>query len=280
MFRPQSMSAQIPEYKFIIIRIAAITILTAALFAATSSAQIIPNRYVLTLRDAPVSARFSSHTALASDQALVYRRQVEDTQAAVKSQLAARNFTVTGSVSVLQNLIFVTALPNRVSELQSIPGVISVQPMRRFKPALNRAGQILNAPTAWNNVGGQSNAGAGIKIAIIDSGIDQNHPAFQDSSLSIPAGFPKCTVGHPEDCAYTNNKVIVARSYVRLLSAGSNPHNNAADDLPDDYSPRDRDGHGTAVASVAAAAPTITPASSAAPARPSSRSRSGRARAN
>ena len=52
------------------------------------------------------------------------------------------------------------------------------------------------------------------------------------------------------------NKVIVARSYTRLVAAGSNPTNPAADSRPDDYSPRDREGHGTAIASVIAANPT------------------------
>ena len=89
-----------------------------------------------------------------------------------------------------------------------------------------------------------------MKIAILDTGIDQTHPAFQDSSLAMPKGFPICTKGHPEDCAYTNNKVIVARSYVRMIAAGTGP----ADSSPDDFSPRDRQGHGTAVASAAAAA--------------------------
>ena len=84
---------------------------------------------------------------------------------------------------------------------------------------MDRAAGLVNAQTAWSAVGGASNAGAGIRIGIIDSGIDQNHPGFQDSSLTPPAGFPKCTDGHPEDCAYTNKKVIVARSYVRLTAA-------------------------------------------------------------
>lgn len=95
-----------------------------------------------------------------------------------------------------------------------------------------------------------------MKVGILDYGIDQTHPALQDSSLSMPKGYPICTDGHPEDCAYTTNKVIVARSYTRLVAAGSNPSNPAADSRPDDYSPRDREGHGTAIASVIAANPT------------------------
>lgn len=236
--------------------------------SAAISAQIIPNRYVLMLEDPPVSAKFSSRADLQGAEAMAYRKQIEDKQAAMKNELESRDFKVTGSVSVLLNAVFVAAPASRVDELRSIPGVVAVRPMRRFKPLLNRATQLMNAPAAWATVGGMTNAGMGIKIGILDSGIDLNHPVFQDSSLPMPAGFPICTTivpdtGLPVPCStslYTSNKVIVARSYVGLLSAGSNPSNPALDDLPDDYSPRDHDGHGTGVASSAAAVPTVLPA--------------------
>jgi uncharacterized protein (TIGR03437 family) len=222
-------------------------------------AQFIPNQYILLLEDAPVSARFASREQMRTAAAVGYRQQVETKQAAVKRELAARNIGVLGSVSVLANDIFVSAPASRVAELQSIPGVTGVRPVRRFKKALNRATQLMNATAAWNAVGGMSNGGKGIKIAILDSGIDQTHPAFQDSSLPMPPGFPLCS-GSTDACSYTTNKVIVARSYVRMLAAGSNPSNPALDSMPDDFSPRDRDGHGTAVASCAAANSTATPA--------------------
>jgi uncharacterized protein (TIGR03437 family) len=185
--------------------------------------------------------------------AVAYRQEVETRQQAVLSQLRARNFQVTGSVSTLLNAIFVTTTPDRVAELQAIPGVTGVRILAPVERHLNKAVQLSNAPTAWNVVGGQQNAGAGMKIAILDTGIDQTHPAFQDSSLTVPKGFPKCNV--QSDCDnFTNNKVIVARSYVPQIVQGniSNPSNPAADSMPDDYSARDRVGHGTAVASAAA----------------------------
>jgi minor extracellular serine protease Vpr len=113
---------------------------------------------------------------------------------------------------------------------------------------------VMNAPAAWAALGGIDNAGAGMKIGIIDTGIDQNHPALSDPTLPIPTGFPICTTGHPEDCAFTNHKVIVARSYIRQLALEfvADPKNPAAQSQPDDYTPRDRFGHGTAVASTAA----------------------------
>ena len=106
--------------------------------------------------------------------------------------------------------------------------------------------------------GRRGEAGAGVKIAVIDTGIDQAHPAFQDNSLSIPSGFPKCNAA--SDCSsFTNNKVIVARSYVAQLAAGFGL-NPAATSRPDDYSARDLDGHGTAVAMCAAGETNTGPA--------------------
>ncbi len=211
-------------------------------------AQIAPNRYALILEDPPVSSRISSRQELQSASARTQGQQIAARQQTLRTSLASRKIQVTGSADTLLNAVFVVAPKDRVPELSALSGVKAVVPLRRYRMKLNRATQLVNAPNAWSALGGIANAGKGIKIAILDSGIDQNHPAFQDSSLSMPSGYPLCTTG---DCAYTNSKVIVARSYVRQLAAGS-ASNPAADSRPDDYSARDHDGHGTAVASVAA----------------------------
>jgi len=49
--------------------------------------------------------------------------------------------------------------------------------------------------------------GAGIKIGIIDDGVDQAHPFFDPTGYAMPAGFPKGQV------AFTTAKVIVARAF-------------------------------------------------------------------
>jgi minor extracellular serine protease Vpr len=214
---------------------------------------LVPNRYTVLLSDQPVGSRFASREDMQAPAADVYRQQIKTRQASLKSEIESRGMRVTGSVTDLLNALFVTATPDKVAQLRSLPGVRSVTQMRRFKPMLNRAITNMNGTIAWNAVGGASNAGAGIKIGIIDSGIDQTHPAFQDPSLTMPAGFPKCTTGYPADCAYTNNKVIVARSYIRQTAVeGTTASDQAQYSQPDDYSPRDRFGHGTATAACAA----------------------------
>jgi subtilisin family serine protease len=69
---------------------------------------------------------------------------------------------------------------------------------------------IISAIAAWSENGGSAaTAGAGVKVAIIDSGIDITHPCFSD------AGYPPATriYDSPADAAFTNNKVIAAKVF-------------------------------------------------------------------
>ncbi len=209
----------------------------------------VSNRYALVLEDPPVSRFYRARETMFSATASAYRQQIRARHAALRAEIASRGLIVTGEVDTLLNAIFVAAPKERAAELAGLPGVSNVLPLRYYKLDLNRAVTLVDASGAWDALGGVANAGLGIKIAILDTGIDQTHPAFQDPGLTAPAGYPICS---GTDCAFTSNKVIVARSYVKMLAAGTSSANPAADSRPDDISPRDRTGHGTAVASVAA----------------------------
>ncbi len=94
--------------------------------------------------------------------------------------------------------------------LRAGPGVTSVEPSLTYAPTMNRSVGVINASAAWSAVGGVANAGAGIKIGVLDTGIDQTHPFLTDNSLTPPAGFPKFDPGNQQ---FTSRKVIVARVY-------------------------------------------------------------------
>jgi minor extracellular serine protease Vpr len=250
-------------------------VLIALQFSVAGWSKDLP-RYALILSDpAPIKARAEGGQAAVE----AARTKVLAAQAAVASELKARGVRITGASHTLLNAIFVAAEPDVAAQLTSIDGVIQVARLGRFHLNLDHAVQLINVAAAYSLIGGASNAGAGIKIGMIDTGITATHPAFQDSSLTPPAGFPICAVnfgtvtpqwvdctatdatkGFPIcpsllNCAYTNNKVIVARSYVPLLNSG-----DAATSTPDDYSPRDRVGHGTATAMAAAGVTNTGPA--------------------
>ena len=64
---------------------------------------------------------------------------------------------------------------------------------------------LVDALDAWAQVGGPANAGKGVKVAVVDSGIDVTHPCFDDT------GYP--AVKQLGDTRYTNNKVIAAKVF-------------------------------------------------------------------
>jgi subtilisin family serine protease len=79
--------------------------------------------------------------------------------------------------------------------------------------------------------------GAGIKIGIIDDGVDQRHRFFDPTGYAAPAGYPRGQL------AYTTAKVIVARSFP---PPGATWRHAAKPFDPE------QSGHGTHVAGIAA----------------------------
>lgn len=227
--------------------------LAALLFLAVSLASPAgrASRYALLLEDAPLAAQAKGKVAINA----AVRDKLAAKHQTLRASLTQRGFRVTLSDPLLSNAIFVQAPDNAEAELRQMPGVAFVERLTPLKPHLNKALDLTNVPAAWSSVNGEQNAGAGTKIAVIDTGIDQTHPGFADSGLNYPPGFPKCSEARG-DCAYVNRKVIVARSYVDMLVGGDKPEFSR----PDDVSPRDRVGHGTAVAMIAAGVRNSGPA--------------------
>ncbi len=244
---PSNDRAGAPVKRFMLRVLLSLAFLCLLVSSAFSLPPAEVGRYALILQDPPVAQTLTAAGVQATPQSFLARgprQALLAKQSALRDALEARNFHVYTAMQHLLNAVFVTARPDQVNELKAMPGVIGVVPVRRYKPLLNRAVQLVNGPAAWDLLGGVGNAGLGSKIAILDTGIDNTHPAFQDPSLPVPAKFPIC---QPSDCQFTNNKIIVARSYTNLL-VGTDP----ASSRPDDYSARDLIGHGTAIASVAA----------------------------
>lgn len=219
-------------------QISLLAILLAA--AAWGFAQRVPGRYIVELEGPPAAqaAGWNERGARWSREALAQRERVREQQRQVRARLEQRQARVLDSTDTVANTLFVEIPESEAAVLAATPGVKRVHPVRLFKRVLDRAAVLHRVVEAWNRVG-YERAGEGVKIAIVDSGIDVEHPAFQDHTMTPPAGYP--LANDFADLQLTNGKVIVARSYVYLL-ANRDP----------DWSARDRVGHGTALASAAA----------------------------
>ena len=93
---------------------------------------------------------------------------------------------------------------SQLARLESMRGV-TVWPSVTYHEQLDRTPQLIGAPEVWGPT--LATAGQGMKIGIIDDGLDQTHIFFSPAGFSYPAGFPK---GNTE---YTTPKVIVARAF-------------------------------------------------------------------
>lgn len=144
-------------------------------------------------------------------------------------------FEMLGACSYLLNGVFVKASPEAVASLQSDPDVLGATPARERHLFIDSVPAVVRAEAFWQAVGGVENAGDGIKIGIIDSGVHHDHAMFRGEGFSAPADFPKGSV------AFTNGKVIAARSYHHLFP---NPQS--------DQTPADERSHGSRVAGIAA----------------------------
>ncbi len=216
--------------------IAVVLTLAPVLIAGT-----IPGRYIVELETEPVVehvARQATRSRLGGSEAASHRLRVRAEQQSVRQQLEAHQATVRDSVETVANALFVEMSgADAARQLAALPGVKRVTPVRQVYMNLDRAAVLHKVAEAWSRIG-DDKAGAGIKVAIIDSGIQSSHDAFKDTSLTVPEGFPR--YNRASDIAYTNSKVIVARSYVQML------------DFDPDISAMDHVGHGTALAMAAA----------------------------
>lgn len=124
-------------------------------------------------------------------------------QDAVESQLAPYQARVIGRMSRLVNALRVLVPESQIPALSSVPGVTRVQRAHHYRPSVSGSIPWVGAPSAWSSPGAL--LGDGIRIAIIDSGIDYTHAAFggagttsaydaNDSTVVEPGSFPTAKV--------------------------------------------------------------------------------------
>jgi minor extracellular serine protease Vpr len=150
-----------------------------------------------------------------------YRAQLIAKRNEFKSWLRANapRARVTSEYDVSLNAVAVQLNGASLATIAAAPMVQKAEYNVLYHPSMSESYKIINASGAWTTAGGRANAGAGIKIGDIDTGIDNTHPFFDPTGFSYPPGFPKCdaadSASHHEDqdCKYVSEKVIVAKVF-------------------------------------------------------------------
>jgi subtilisin family serine protease len=143
---------------------------------------------------------------------------------------------VTGEFDISLNAVAIKLNGESLANIAAAPQVVRAQYQGIYYP--NVTGDpdldLIKAVEAWTAAGGgppAPNAGDGVKVAVVDTGIDATHPCFSD------AGYPART--QLGDTGFTNNKVIAAKVF-----------NNKATGRK--YTPEALQEHGTHVAGTVA----------------------------
>jgi subtilisin family serine protease len=176
--------------------------------------------------------------------ALVQRQQADfDTHA------AALGFRSIRHLAHVANIVVVEGAPGSEATLRGLPNVKRVARERVYHANFDASIALHQIDSAWAAIPGATYnpanpsagvwnpAGQGVKIGIIDTGIDGTHPAFKAPSMTAPAGFPKYS--SESSAAATINQSIISGKIIVARSYGG-------------QGAQDVDGHGTAVAQLAA----------------------------
>ncbi|MCS7181723.1 MAG: S8 family serine peptidase [Thermoanaerobaculum sp.] len=182
--------------------------------------------------------------ALAQVQAQL--QAVEAQQEAFVAQLRQRGaeFVELYRLQKLANGVALELPPAAISWVKGLPGVVRVRPLVPKSPLLGTAVPLVRAPQAWQYHGA---TGRGVRVGIIDTGIDYLHRAFGGPGT----GYSANDTTKLGDAPYPNAKVVGGWDFAGDdYDAGSDtPSRRTPKPDPD---PMDCGGHGTHVASIAA----------------------------
>jgi subtilisin family serine protease len=120
---------------------------------------------------------------------------------------------VVGEYDISVHAVAVRLNGESLAGIAAAPQVLRVEQQGVYRPLADDPDLgLIDAVAAWNRAGGAADAGAGVKVAIVDTGIDTTHPCFSD------AGYPPAT--QLGDRRFTNNKVIAAKVFNNKADSG------------------------------------------------------------
>src|SRR5215475_10086494 len=136
-----------------------------------------PVTIMLQMAGDPVTvADANAATPLTSSQRASHQAQLRGQQSTAATRIRALGGQVLGTYQAAYNGIKVRIAGNKVDALRSIPNVVGVHRIQLMTPDNIHGVPLIGAPAVWDGLNGFH--GEGIKVAVIDTGIDWTHADF------------------------------------------------------------------------------------------------------
>lgn len=166
----------------------------------------------------------------------------------INAALEQRGALVVGDFTRLANAIQVRVPASTAPRLTEIDGVVRVEQVPHHTLALHSALPLLGVPDVWApNVSPADVQGQGIRVGILDSGIDYYHSGFGGSG--VKEDFEADDPNVIEEGTFPTARVVGGTDFVGNDYNASDPDNATPAPDPD---PVDCGGHGSHVAGIAA----------------------------
>lgn len=183
--------------------------------------------------------------------------EIETQQAALRPRLAALGAQEMYSYQVLANAIQVRVPAGQLEQLAALPGVLRIDPVGRYSVQNASSVPFIGAPAVWEPSAAGA-TGAGVKVGIIDTGIDYFHADLGGSGI-ITDYITGTTGINPtvitDTAAFPSAKVVGGYDFVGDDYDAGDPANSTPQPDPD---PVDCNGHGTHVSGTTAGYGVLT----------------------
>ena len=172
-------------------------------------------------------------------------------QAAPSANITAMGGKVIGSFQSALNGLKVVIPRNKIDALRAIPGVVDIKPVATYTHENFIGVQRIQAPFAWAGAAGVH--GEGVKVAIIDTGIDYTHANFGGVGTSDAFNTAFATNTQPADPAQFGPTAPKVKGGTDLVGDNydAGGMGDALTPVPD-VNPLDCNGHGSHVAGTVA----------------------------